>query len=99
VAHCRTEVSGIAQAISAYERDTKKYPPAGSLVQALSAKGKNGKAYYEFPKDQVSGGQPVDPWGHPLIYKVGGKKGKAFELYSVGPDGKDDGSSGDDISY
>jgi len=95
VSHCHTIVSSVAGAIEAYQRDTKKYPPANGLVAALQGKAKNGKPYHEFGKDEVSGGQVVDPWGHPMIYKPGGKKG--FELYSVGPDGKDNGGQGDDI--
>ena len=52
---------------------------------------------------RINNGQAVDPWGHGLIFRVnetikGTPKGKKpFELYSVGPDGQDDGGKDDDI--
>ena len=32
---------------------------------------------------------PVDPWGNEYVYRNPGKGGAAFEIYSLGPDGKD----------
>ena len=41
-----------------------------------------------------------DAWGKPLIYQpVEGQTGASFLLYSLGPDGVDDGGQGDDISF
>ncbi len=36
-----------------------------------------------------------DPWGNPLIYKRPGTHGGAFDLYSLGPDGKEGGEGKD----
>ncbi|MFM8830759.1 MAG: type II secretion system major pseudopilin GspG [Spartobacteria bacterium] len=32
---------------------------------------------------------PVDPWGNEYVYRCPGKGGTAFEIYSLGPDGKE----------
>jgi general secretion pathway protein G len=32
---------------------------------------------------------PVDPWGNEYVYRCPGKSGAAFEIYSLGPDGKE----------
>lgn len=40
---------------------------------------------------------PVDPWGNEYVYRNPGKGGAAFEIYSLGPDGKEsDDDSGKD---
>ena len=32
-----------------------------------------------------------DPWNHPFVYRYPGDKGGDFDLYSLGPDGKEGG--------
>jgi len=32
---------------------------------------------------------PVDPWGNEYGYRIPGKGGATFEIYSLGPDGKE----------
>lgn len=42
----------------------------------------------------------VDGWGRDLVYRPSNKSnGSSFLLYSVGPNGKDEDASGDDIAY
>lgn len=44
--------------------------------------------------------EPIDPWGNPYVYLVGGRrlyKSREYNLYSMGPNGKDDQMKGDDI--
>ncbi len=33
--------------------------------------------------------QPEDPWGKPYVYRVPGKDGKKYDLFSAGPDGQE----------
>jgi hypothetical protein len=50
----------------------------------------------------------LDPWGHPFVYYNNVDKSapkdwtpyhkSSFDLYSFGPDGKDDKGNGDDVS-
>ena len=40
---------------------------------------------------------PLDPWGNEYVYRNPGKGGSGFDLYSLGPDGKEsDDDSGKD---
>jgi general secretion pathway protein G len=40
---------------------------------------------------------PLDPWGNEYVYRNPGKSGSGFDLYSLGPDGKEsDDDSGKD---
>jgi general secretion pathway protein G len=40
---------------------------------------------------------PLDPWGNEYVYRNPGKGGKGFDLFSLGPDGKEsDDDSGKD---
>jgi hypothetical protein len=42
----------------------------------------------------------VDGWGRDLVYRTSrGSNGSSFLLYSVGPNGEDEGAAGDDIAY
>lgn len=41
-----------------------------------------------------------DGWGHPLVYRaIPGRGGRPFQLRSVGPNGRDDGGEGDDVTF
>ncbi len=42
-------------------------------------------------------GEVIDAWGNPLFYRSPGSKAAKFDLYSAGPNGKDDCGAGDDI--
>jgi hypothetical protein len=44
----------------------------------------------------LSEAQKTDPWKHPYVYEVT-QEGKAFRLYSMGPDGL--AATGDDVRY
>jgi general secretion pathway protein G len=76
-------ISGIVNAVRAYEVDTMKLPTTGQGIQMLVEKGKLNK-------------MPEDPWGKPYIYRRPGAKSKdGFEVYSAGEDGIPD--NADDI--
>lgn len=41
-----------------------------------------------------------DAWGYPLIYRaMPGHGGRKFQLRSMGPNGRDDGGDGDDLTF
>jgi hypothetical protein len=42
---------------------------------------------------------PLDGWDRPILYKNVAAGAKPFLVYSVGPNGRDEGGSGDDILY
>jgi hypothetical protein len=93
----RLRMSNIARGIYKYEKKMRHFPPSGNenLVKAFKE-----AQCYEFRPGELNGkGQLVDKWGHPYVYIYPGKFYKSeFDLYSVGPNGVDEGGkSGDDV--
>ena len=40
----------------------------------------------------------IDAWGHAVLYRMPGRVNKdSFDVYSMGPNGRDEGGTGDDI--
>jgi len=103
----KSMVSALETAISMYESDMGEYPPTGigELVTALQDDPGDvdwGGPYMEFKQDDMKGGELADPWGKPYIYvSVNGgapkHRERSYDLYSLGPNGADDGGAGDDI--
>ncbi|QDV10098.1 Bacterial type II secretion system protein G [Planctomycetes bacterium Poly30] len=75
-------------ALTLYQYDHKGAAPA-SLDALLETSTKYPNGYLE------SDALPMDGWGHAFIYA---KTDEAYRLYSMGPNGVDDGGAGDDIS-
>jgi general secretion pathway protein G len=76
---------GIKSAIGQYEVDNGFYPKSlqDLIVQPSNAKNWHGP-YFDPPK------LPIDPWGNPYIYYYPGKHNPtAYDLLSVGPDGRE----------
>lgn len=74
------------------------YPEDGNqnLVSALFPK------YAVFQPQEIKSGLLIDPWGKPYIYRrcnpANDIQCNAYVIYSVGPNGVDENSNGDDIS-
>lgn len=107
VTKAKTTVAALETAIVMYEGDLGEYPPSGNegLVAALQEDPDdvdwNGP-YMEFKRDELTDGQLLDPWGHPYVYvSVNGgspeHRPRSYDLYSLGPNGTDDGGAGDDL--
>jgi len=90
------EIKGsLSIALRLYEVDNGRYPSTGQGLQALLIKPtsppipKNWKGPYL--EDE-----PLDPWDLPYLYRFpGSHPPKDYDLYSVGPDGKE---SEDDVT-
>lgn len=90
----------VHRALSEYRERHSRYPDVATnveLVQVLKAEGllRSGKTNEKYIKD----GAAVDYWGHPLVYAPDGvvnERGVTYYLYSVGPNGVDEGGTGDD---
>ncbi len=97
VAACEADIkSNIALALDLFELDCGSYPTSEQALKALrqnpdSTKYKNWKGPY-LKKE------PLDPWGNQYKYAVPSTHGVDYDLYSFGPDGKDDGGGGDDVT-
>ena len=108
---CHRLILQLEQACQAYEIDYALYPTSGnaSMVKALTTKGPKRFPYFDFAKGMLNDkGEVLDPWGHPLVYHNNTDKSapkdwtahrkNSFDLYSFGPDGKDDKGKGDDVN-
>jgi general secretion pathway protein G len=107
VTKAKTTIAGLETAIAMYESDMGEYPPSGNseLISALQDDPDDldwSGPYMEFKQEDLKGGELMDPWGRPYQYESvnGGApehRTKSFDLWSLGPDGTDDGGTGDDI--
>lgn len=96
------EIRALMAVTKTYQRVNQGLPPAGNatLVERLSQPIKRVQAearpYFPFDKARLSEGLFVDTWKRPYVYNV---SESGFVIYSLGPNGKDDGGGGDDISF
>ena len=107
VTKAKTTIAGLETAIAMYESDMGEYPATGNeaLVAALQDDPNDidwDGPYMEVKEDEIKAGGLVDPWGKPYEYiSVNGgapkHRERSFDLYSLGPNGADDGGAADDI--
>ena len=107
VTKAKSTIAALETAIAMYHGDFGTYPASGNsdLVKALAEDPDNPTwqgPYMEFKQDELSGGTLLDPWGKPYVYTSvkGGSpqhRNRSYDLYSLGPNGKDDAGAGDDI--
>ncbi|MBI2923052.1 MAG: type II secretion system protein GspG [Planctomycetes bacterium] len=97
-ARAKRQIDELSRALKAFHADYSYYPHSVNrgLVNALSMK--RGGGHYRFDRSEVNEkGEVIDPWGRPLLYYSPGRGGSAFDLFSCGPDGRNDSGAGDDI--
>ena len=81
-AAAHADISSIKTALDAYEVDNGGYPKS---LQDLIQQPNNARNWHGPYLDNL----PVDPWGNPYVYVFPGRHNpNAFDLSSVGPDGK-----------
>lgn len=85
------DIKGIAAALDMYKLDNHSYPSTQQGLEALVKKPSGNPAAKNWNKDGYLKRVPVDPWGNPYQYLSPGTRG-AFDLYSLGADGKQGGS-------
>ncbi|KAF0246145.1 MAG: hypothetical protein FD180_976 [Planctomycetota bacterium] len=97
-------LNALHSAILAYKEERGTYPPGPSsaLVRALATRSKRGVPFLEIPAHALSAsGELLDGWGTPVCYREGPNPptpgGRPYELYSCGPNGKDERGAGDDV--
>ena len=70
--------------------DIGRYPTQEEGLKALMTQPKGAK---EWSGPYLKGtGVPNDPWDRPFIYRFPGRHGQAFDLLSLGADGREGGS-------
>ena len=85
------DIKGIAAARDMYKLDNPSDPSTQQGLEALVKKPSGNPAAKNWNRDGYLKRVPVDPWGNPYQYLAPGTRG-AFDLYSLGADGKQGGS-------
>lgn len=82
---------GISVALDLYDVDMGRYPETLSALVERPAGDSRWKGPY------LKKGLPKDPWGNAYVFRYPGSMDtESYDLYSVGPDGKD--GTGDEIT-
>jgi len=90
----RVVVGMVGDALSLFHSDIGRYPTLEEGLEVLGAE-TEGKGPYLRAMRSIP-----DGWRQPLIYRPAGQGERApFALYSIGPNGVDEGGQGDDISF
>lgn len=88
------DIKAIAAALDMYKLDNFAYPSTQQGLEALVKKPAGNPQPRNWNKDGYLKSLPVDPWGNPYQFLSPGTKG-AFDLYSLGADGKEGGTDSD----
>ena len=84
----RTDLKTIAAALKMYRLDNGDYPTTQQGLAALAGKPSSAPIPANWSAEGYLAQVPVDPWGHPYLYKSPGASGAGFDLMSTGKDGK-----------
>jgi general secretion pathway protein G len=90
VARAKSDLSAISAALDLFDVDNARYPTQAEGLTALTLRPANLPAWHSYVTKL-----PSDPWGHPYVYHTPGKNGQPYDIYSCGPDGKEE--TADDI--
>jgi general secretion pathway protein G len=78
----RADIATLEQGVEMYRLNKLTYPASGEGLQAVVREG--------FVKRL-----PEDPWGNPYQYVSPGRDGRAFDIISLGADGREGGEDED----
>jgi len=89
VTAAKAQINSFMTALGAYKLDTGVVPSTEEGLQALRVKPANLDSWQGpyLPKDI-----PLDPWGHPYVYKYPGDHGDEPDIICYGADGQPGGS-------
>lgn len=84
----RAQINSFMTALGAMKLDTGLFPPTELGLQAMRVKPESANQWAGpyLPQDI-----PMDPWGHPYLYKFPGDHGDEPDIISLGADGQPDG--------
>ncbi len=87
VAH--VQIDNLSAALDLFKLDADRYPTQQEGLRALIA-APPGDAFWHGPYIKATANLN-DPWGHPYQYRIPGQHG-AYDLWSSGPHGDDNGA-------
>jgi general secretion pathway protein G len=81
----RAQINSFMTALGSMKLDTGNFPPTELGLQALRVKPEDSAQWAGpyLPQDA-----PMDPWGHPYLYKFPGEHGDEPDIISLGADGQ-----------
>ena len=82
----KLQISGFQTALDTYRLDMNGYPTSQEGLKALVAAPGN-RPGWRGPY-LTSTNVPLDPWGNPYVYRAPGESGRAYDLLSLGSDGR-----------
>jgi general secretion pathway protein G len=82
-----SDVEAISMQLRTYEMLNYRMPSTEQGLKALVNQPTTGPRPRRWK--QLMKTVPIDPWGNEYVYRNPGKGGAAFEIYSLGPDGKE----------
>ena len=94
----RVQINNFEQALTQYKLSTGLFPTTEQGLEALRSKPTNVNQWDgPYLRKEI----PLDPWGHPYIYKFPGEHGDEPDLISLGADGQPggDGVNADVVSW
>jgi len=98
VTAARAQINSFMTALGSYKLDTGVLPSTEEGLQALRVKPANLESWQGpyLPKEI-----PLDPWGHPYVYKYPGEHGDEPDIICYGRDGQPggDGLDADIVSW
>jgi type II secretion system protein G len=86
------QVGDLRTAIEEFNLDNGRYPTTAEGLNELVYDTSHLPAWHQYLPHV-----PRDPWGNAYIYRCPGKGDHAFDVYSCGPSGVDQGGAGDNI--
>ena len=98
VVAARTQIKSFMTALGTYKLDTGVFPTTEQGLQALRVKPADANQWNgPYMPQEI----PMDPWGHPYVYKYPGDHGDEPDMISYGADGQPggDGLNADILSW
>ena len=90
-AAAKGDIASISSALELFELENGKFPTTSDGLEALMTK----PSWANKWNGPYLKKKPMDPWEREYKYTCPGKNGPDFDLFSMGPDGREGG--GDDI--
>jgi general secretion pathway protein G len=85
----KADLSTIRGALSVFEIDNDRFPTTEEGLAALVTKPAADLPNWKHKYLQTTQPSPVDPWGHPFVYRCPGTGGNDYDLFSTGPSGRE----------
>ncbi|RZI80028.1 MAG: type II secretion system protein GspG [Rubrivivax sp.] len=86
-----TQIKMLRSAIGILQLDVGGIPTQEQGLKLLAEPPGDETQRAQWKGPYIDGALPMDPWGHPFIYKVPGNNGQPFSITSLGADGKEGG--------